>query len=144
LDLGFFGWAFSLSCVGVMKTEKFSFRLRKISRGYQIFFIRTPCITGTFDYLGVAALSTQGLRGNNLRVANYLNVLTPNSTSLGLSDQLDILNSLSSPQYQKALQAISPARNSISAFTAQNVMFMFSESLDSHFTKRKFQLIMNH
>jgi uncharacterized protein with beta-barrel porin domain len=83
------------------------------------------------------SLSTQGLQGNNLRVANYLNALAPNAESLALTDQFDLLNDLSPTQYQKALESISPSRNSISTFTAQNVMFMFSESLDSHFTKRR-------
>ncbi len=87
-------------------------------------------------------LSTQGLRGNNLKVAKYLNRLAPDADSLGLTDQFDLLNDLSSPQYQKALKAISPSRNSISTFVSQNVMFMFSESLDSHFTKRR--LAHNH
>lgn len=82
-------------------------------------------------------LSTQGLRGNNLRVANYLNILAPNADSLGLTDQFDLLNNLSFPQYEKALEAISPSRNSISTFAAQNIIFMFSGSLDSHFTKRR-------
>src|SRR5262249_13954300 len=75
---------------------------------------------------------------NNLRVANYLNTLAPDADALGLTDQFDLLNDLSAPEYQKALKAISPARNSIPTFAAQNIMFMFSESLDSHFTKRRF------
>ncbi len=94
-----------------------------------------------FDFLGFSpslpSLSTQGLRGNNLRVANYLNTLAPDADSLGLTEQFDLLNDLSSSQYQNALKSISPSRNSIPTFVAQNVMFMFSESLDSHFTKRR-------
>jgi hypothetical protein len=91
-----------------------------------------------FDLLSLnLTLSTQGLHGNNLRVANYLNVLAPEAGSLGLTDQLDLLNELPFPQYQNALEAISPSRNSIPTFAAQNVMFMFSESLGFHFTKRR-------
>ena len=94
-----------------------------------------------FDFLGYSpsnpTLSTQGLRGNNLRVANYLNILAPDADSLGLTDQFDLLNDLSSSEYKKALKSISPSRNSISTFVSQNMMFMFSESLDSHFTKRR-------
>jgi uncharacterized protein with beta-barrel porin domain len=94
-----------------------------------------------FDFLGFPpsnpTLSTQGLSGNNLRVANYLNILAPDAASLGLTDQFELLNGLSPSQYQKALEAISPSRNSIPTFAAQNVMFMFSESLNSHFTKRR-------
>ena len=97
-----------------------------------------------FDFLGYPSplLSTQGLRGNNLRVAKYLNSLFPDAASLGLTDQFELLNDLSPSQYRKALKAISPSRNSISTFAAQNVMFMFSESLNSHFTKRR--LARNH
>lgn len=102
--------------------------------------IGTPTFV-QFDFLGFypssPTLSTQGLRGNNLRVANYLNILAPDADSLGLTDQFDLLNNLSPPQYQKALKAISPLRNSISTFAAQNVMFMFSESLNSHFIKSR-------
>ncbi len=108
-----------------------------------------PIVSPTFvqfDFLGYfpsdPTLSTQSLRGNNLRVANYLNILAPNADLLGLTDEFDLLNDLPSPQYQKALKAISPSRNSIPTFAAQNVMFMFSESLDSHFTKRR--LARNH
>lgn len=82
-------------------------------------------------------LSTQGLYGNNLKVATYLNLLSPEATSLGLSEQIDLLNDLSFSEYEKALESISPVRNSISTFTAQNTMFLFSTALDSHFTKRR-------
>lgn len=94
-----------------------------------------------FDFLGYfpsdPSVSTQGLRGNSLRVANYLNRLGSNPDAWGLTDQFDLLNDLSTSQYHKALKSISPSRNSIPTFAAQNVMFMFSESLDSHFTKRR-------
>jgi uncharacterized protein with beta-barrel porin domain len=99
-----------------------------------------------FDFLNdpssTPTLSTQSLRGNSLKVANYLNHLSPDADSLGLTDQFNLLNNLSDAQYQKALKAISPSRNSSSTFAAQNVMFMLSESLDSHFTKRR--LAHNH
>jgi uncharacterized protein with beta-barrel porin domain len=82
-------------------------------------------------------LSTQSLSGNNLRVANYLNLLSPEATSLGLTEQMELLNDLPSSQYQSALASISPARNSISTFTAQNILFLFSNSLELHFNKRR-------
>ncbi len=83
------------------------------------------------------SLSTQGLRGNNLKVANYLNLLAPNAAALGLVDQFELLNNLSSSQYEEALESIDPVRNTMSTFSAQNVMFMFSESLYSHFTNNR-------
>lgn len=92
-----------------------------------------------FDLLGFNpdTLSTQDLRGNELRVADYLNVLAPDADALGLTEQFALLNALSFPQYEKALKAISPSRNAIPTFAAQNVLFMFSEALDSHFTKKR-------
>ena len=92
-----------------------------------------------FDFLGFSSLSlsTQGLKGNNLRVANYLNYLAPDAGGLGLTGQYALLNSLSPSEYRAALESISPSRNSIATFAAQNIMFMFSESLNAHFTKRR-------
>lgn len=102
--------------------------------------IGTPTFV-QFDFLGYSpstpTLSTQGLSGNNLRVARYLNTLASDADLLGLTDQFDLLNDLSFTEYQKALKTISPSRNSIPTFAAQNVMFMFSESLNSHFTKNR-------
>lgn len=94
-----------------------------------------------FNFLGFPSsdttLSTQGLRGNNLRVANYLNSLSPQASALGLTAQINLLNDLSPSQYQNALEAISPSRNSTSTFAAQNGMFMLSQSLGSHLTKQR-------
>ncbi len=94
-----------------------------------------------FAFMSIApsnpTLSTQGLNGNNLRVANYLNALSPDASALGLTEQFTILNSLSFSEYESALESISPSRNSIPTFTAQNIMFKFSSSLDSQFTKRR-------
>ena len=98
-----------------------------------------PLGSPTFVQLALSSstLSTQGLGGNNLRVANYLNALSPDANALGLTDQLNLLNGLSPSEYQKALEAISPARNSSSLFALQNGMFMLSQSLGSHFTQRR-------
>lgn len=109
---------------------------------YSLFYLPMGAPTFVqFDFSSlvpsITPLSTQGLRGNNLRVASYLNTLIPGANSLGLTDQFALLNALSPSQYQKALEAISPSRDSISTFAAQNVMFMLSESLDFHFTKRR-------
>lgn len=85
------------------------------------------------DFLGFP-LSTEGLFGNNLRTANYLNTL---AISPELTEQFTLLNELSSSQYKKALESINPSRNASFTFTAQNLMFMFSSTLDSHFTNRR-------
>lgn len=94
-----------------------------------------------FDYFkspsSTSTLSVQGLDGNNLRVANYLNILSPDADALGLTEQFTLLNDLSPSQYQNALESISPARNSTPTFAMQNVTFMFSEVLGSHFTKSR-------
>ena len=81
------------------------------------------------------SLTTQNLQGNNLRVASYLNSLAPYANSLGLTNQFNLLNGLSSSQYQNALESISPARNATTSFAAQNAVFTLSQSLNSHFTK---------
>lgn len=95
-----------------------------------------------FNFVGYTpsnpTLSTRNLTGNNLTIANYLNSLAPDADALGLTNQFTLLNSLSPSQYQRALQSISPSRNSTSSFAAQNVTFMFSESLGSHLTQRRF------
>lgn len=82
-------------------------------------------------------LPTQGLYGNNLKVASYLNRLSPDADALGLTDQLTVLKNLSFDSYQKGLQAISPSRNAIPTFASQNVMFMLSEALSLDLTKRR-------
>jgi len=103
----------------------------------QFEFLSSPLPPPPIPVPTTPSLSLAGLRGNNLRVATYLNGLVPNADSLGLTDQYELLSDLSFSQYEAALQAISPARNSSATFVAQNVMFMFSESLDSHFTKMR-------
>lgn len=83
------------------------------------------------------SVSTSGLHGNYLKVAKYLNKIALDADSLGLTDQYALLNGLSQSEYQNALGAISPTRNASSVFATQNVMFMFSEALNSHFTKNR-------
>ncbi len=98
-----------------------------------------------FDFLGYPppppppsppslTLRTKGLQGNISIVANYFNLLVPSAASLGLTEQFEVLNGLPFPQYQQALTSISPARNASSTFAAQNVMFMFSGTVNSYFT----------
>jgi uncharacterized protein with beta-barrel porin domain len=99
--------------------------------------IGSPTFVQFTLFSSTLALSTQGLKGNNLKIANYLNLLAPNADSLGLTDQFELLNDLSFSEYQSALESIDPLRNSASAFVASNVLFMFSESLGSHFIKRR-------
>lgn len=127
----------SSSIAGEFDSIDFS---RSIPSSYSISYLPIEAPTFVqFEFAGFPSsfLSTNGLTGNNLRVANYLNTLLPDAAALGLTEQFAILNSLSSPEYQKALESISPSRNSSSTFAAQNIMFMFSESLDSHFMKKR-------
>lgn len=121
----------SSGITGTFDSVTFTGTTPNYSLSYLPTFVQFDLISNFF------ALSTQGLHGNNLKVANYLNSLGPDAGALGLTDQFVLLNSLSATQYQDALEAISPSRNSISAFAAQNIMFMFSGSLSTYLTQRR-------
>ena len=74
--------------------------------------IGTPTFV-QFDFLGYPPsgpifLSTQGLRGNNLKVANYLNTLVPDADALGLIDQFDLLNAFLLQSTEKLLKPSVP------------------------------------
>jgi autotransporter-associated beta strand protein len=67
-----------------------------------------------------SAFSTNGLTGNQLAVANYLNSLS------GLSFMTNVLRSLSLlsfSQLQQALNAISPSRNAFTSYITENTAF---------------------
>lgn len=80
------------------------------------------------------AISTEGLTGNNLKLANYLN-------SFGFaSAELQSLLTLSGNTLNKALSSVSPARNSFGTFVSQNTTFSLSEVVSSHLNdERLFQ-----
>jgi len=76
--------------------------------------------------LGITLLpfSTQGLSGNALGLANYLNT---NRELLGPA--VGMLNALSPDQLAAALNSISPARNAFSTFTAANTAFSLANAI---------------
>jgi uncharacterized protein with beta-barrel porin domain len=73
-------------------------------------------------------LSTAGLTGNNLIVADYLNSL---SDYAPLSDVLSELGSLSFDELNQALEAIDPARNTYATFALQNTAFTLSSIISA-------------
>ncbi len=81
------------------------------------------------EWLGI---STQGLSGNNKDVANYLNKHAP------LTQTIINLASLSGSDLEKAMQSISPSRNALPIFAAQNLYFSLSEVVSSHISQHRF------
>ncbi len=77
-------------------------------------------------------INTQGLSGNNKKVANYLNKHAPNSAAFA------DLASLSGDTLKKALESVSPSRNALPIFAAQNLYFSLSEVVSSHLSQHRF------
>jgi fibronectin-binding autotransporter adhesin len=73
----------------------------------------------------VQSISTRGLSGNALKVADYLNE-NGNSTSLAL------LSGLTGSGLEAALDSISPSRNAFGSFTAAQTAFSFSSLVSAH------------
>ena len=73
-------------------------------------------------------LPTQGLKGNNLIVANYLNL---KATDDAIAEIVTSLSSLSFHDLNEALSTIDPARNAFGPFTLQNTAFVFSQVVTS-------------
>ncbi len=97
-------------------------------------FQYTPFLSGNSiqllaEWLG---MSTQGLSGNSKSVANYLNKHAP------LTQTIINLAALSSSDLKKAMQSISPARNALPIFAAQNLYFSLSEVVSSHLSQHRF------
>lgn len=80
-------------------------------------------------------IPTNGLRGNNLRLANYLNSLA-NFDSI--PSILNELSQLSPHDLKEALETISPARNATASFALQNTSFAFSSIIDERLASRRF------
>ena len=82
-----------------------------------------------------SAISLNGLKGNSLIMANYLNSLQGYEP---LNSTLKALSQLPTENLNSALMTISPARNAFATFTLQNTAFSFSETLSSHQTDQRF------
>lgn len=74
------------------------------------------------------SLSTRGLKGNNLRLANYLNSLS--ASQLGSS--FTALSQLDANALNHALSTIQPARNAFAPYMAQITLLSCTEILNGH------------
>lgn len=72
----------------------------------------------------VPPISTSGLSGNNLRLANYLNAYAPTT----FVSSIAVLGS----ELKAGLAAVSPTRNCLSTFAAQNGQMASNQSLIDH------------
>jgi autotransporter-associated beta strand protein len=77
-------------------------------------------------------IDTTGLSGNAKKVAKYLNKHAP------IAPALMELASLSGEELKRALNSVSPARNALPIFVAQNTYFALSEIVNSHLSQQRF------
>jgi len=77
-------------------------------------------------------ISTTGLSGNNLKVADYLNAFAPIST------EFVTLSTLSGDPLNEALGSISPARNAFTTFASQQTAFSLSSIVSDYLSDRRF------
>jgi len=80
----------------------------------------------------INAITTTGLYGNVLTVADYMNVSAPPSTAF--SD----LAALSGPALYNALNSVSPARNAFGPFVAELTGFSFNDLIIEHLAYHRF------
>jgi len=82
---------------------------------------------GNILYLlfGKQQISTTGLSGNALKVANYLNKHAE-------TDTIALLEGLSGTALKNALNSVSPARNAFGTYVAEQIAFSFSNLLTTH------------
>ncbi len=80
-------------------------------------------------YGASSSINTTGLKGNALKVAKYLNGF---SNSSELQSVFSSLSNLSTSQLKNAMASISPGRNSIPNYVAQNILFSINELLSDH------------
>lgn len=74
----------------------------------------------------VLAIPTQGLSGNSLKVANYLNANAPSSNAF-MS-----LSALSGDPLSQALESISPSRNAFGTYITEQIAFSLSNLISAH------------
>jgi autotransporter-associated beta strand protein len=98
-----------------------------------------PGFTFDLSYLGndiylsyVLAIPTQGLNGNLLKVANYLNAEAPSSSGF-MS-----LIALSGDELKQALKSISPARNAFGTYITAQTAFSLGNLVSSHIDDFRF------
>jgi YVTN family beta-propeller protein len=76
-------------------------------------------------------ISIQGLRGNNLIFANYLNAKAPAST-------LKLLAPLQGNALKSALESAAPTRNAFVTYSSQNGYLASSQMASDHLRKQRF------
>ncbi len=77
-------------------------------------------------------ISTEGLSGNALTLANYLNSNAPT-----FSPAFNSLESLTGQALKKAINSVSPVRDSLGTFATQNTVFSFNELIKSRLSDRR-------
>ncbi len=84
---------------------------------------------GIFPLTIFPQIPTNGLSGNNLKLANYFNLNAPFTTAL--------LYLLSESELKEALEAIAPTRNGFATFAAQNGYLASSQLVTDHLHQRR-------
>lgn len=79
-----------------------------------------------------AFIATEGLTGNILKFANYLNESAPSSSEYA------ILTTLSGSALYNALNSASPARNAFGSFVTEQTLFSFSRIVNNYLGNQRF------
>lgn len=79
----------------------------------------------------VQPISTNGLSGNDLTFANYLNNNAP------VTSEYLALATLPGSQQAEAVNSVSPARNAFGPFVTQQTIFLLSQLVSSHLDNRR-------
>lgn len=80
----------------------------------------------------ILAIPTQGLSGNSLKVANYLNDQAPSSNTF-----MSLL-ALSEDSLNEALKSISPSRNAFGTYITEQIAFSLNNLVSSHIDGLRF------
>ncbi|MDR3624554.1 MAG: autotransporter domain-containing protein [Chlamydiales bacterium] len=80
----------------------------------------------------VQSISTNGLSGNDLTFANYLNNYAP------VSSEYLALVTLPTSQQSNAINIVSPARNAFGPFVTQQTVFSLSQLVSGHLDNKRF------
>jgi uncharacterized protein with beta-barrel porin domain len=94
--------------------------------------INTANISGTTDSIAIVPdIQTKGLKGQEKKVANYLNRQF-NNLFLPTFSTVPLLSSLSGKELQTSLKKVCPARLATSIFAANNALFAVSQVVETH------------